>query len=259
MSLRPNNNPELQLDTLTPALSWKAVAAILLAVISGAALALLVLPLWVPALSASLTSNEPKGFWYMARASAFVAYILIWLSLLMGLLITNKLARLWPGGPVAFDLHQYLSILGLAFGLFHALILLGDAYSNYTIAQLLLPFSASQYRPLWVGLGQLGFYLLLLLTFSFYARRWIGTKGWRLLHFFSFAAFILVLMHGLFSGTDNGESWARLLYWVTGSVALFLTIYRIAFARLKTSNSMRQRLTGKQFALDLGTHRRHRR
>ncbi len=150
------------------------------------------------------------------------------------------------------------SILCLAFGLFHALILLGDAYSNYSIAQLLIPFTASQYRPLWVGLGQTGFYLLLLLTFSFYARRWIGTKGWRLLHFLSFAAFILTLMHGVFSGTDNGEAWAVTLYWVTGSVALFLTVYRIVVARLKTSNAMRQRLANKQYSLDLGTHRRNR-
>lgn len=256
MSSPANPNPELQLDDLKPALSWKVVVAILLAVVGGAAFALLILPLWIPGLSASLTGTEPKGFWYMSRASAFVAYILIWLSLVMGLLITNKLARLWPGGPIAFDLHQYFSILGLAFGLFHALILLGDAYSNYSIAQLLLPFTASQYRPLWVGLGQTGFYLLLLLTFSFYARRWIGTKGWRLLHFLSFAAFILTLMHGVFSGTDNGEAWAVTLYWVTGSIALFLTVYRIVVARLKTSKAMRQRLTGKEYAIDRGTHRR---
>jgi hypothetical protein len=75
----------------------------------------------------------------------------------------------------------------------------------------------------------------------------------------SSSASILVLLHGLFSGSDNGEIWARLLYWVNGASALFLTAYRIVVARLKTSKAMRQRLTGKEFALDLGTHRRNHR
>ena len=37
---------------------------------------------------------------------------------------------------------------------------------------------------------------------SFRARRWIGQRGWRLLHYTSFAAFGLALMHALYAGTD---------------------------------------------------------
>jgi len=41
----------------------------------------------------------------------------------MGVTMTNKMARIWPGGPTAFDAHQYTSLLGLTFALFHAIIL----------------------------------------------------------------------------------------------------------------------------------------
>src|SRR5919206_3851292 len=96
---------------------------------------------WLAGIQASLAGTDPKAFWYLSRATAFVGFGLLWLSMALGLSITNKLARLWPGGPAANDLHEYTSLLGLAFGCFHGLILLGDGYSNYSLAQLLLPFA----------------------------------------------------------------------------------------------------------------------
>jgi hypothetical protein len=126
----------------SPALSAPSLGLLLLAAVGGAFLATFALPAWLPGLSASLLGPEPKAYWYLARSTAFIAYGLLWLSMALGLMMTNKLARLWPGGPLAFDLHQHASILGLAFGLFHALILLGDGYSNYTLGQILIPFTS---------------------------------------------------------------------------------------------------------------------
>jgi predicted ferric reductase len=234
--------------TSEPVFNWRLSVAVLLAVLASVAIALFVLPIWLPGLSASLARSDAKVYWYLSRAAAFVAYILLWLAIVMGLLITNKLSRIWPGGPLAFDLHQHLSIIGLGFALFHALILLGDAYSNYSLAQLLLPFGSEQYRPFWVGLGQIGFYIMLLVAFSFFLRRWIGAKGWRTLHFLSFAVFVLALVHGVGSGTDTAPRWAQAIYWASATAVIILTIYRIVAARLKPARQMRQRLAEKQFA-----------
>src|SRR5574341_1204377 len=140
-----------------PAMAFQNVALLLGAAATGAFAAVVVLPTWLPGLSASLLGNEPKAYWYLSRASAMVAYGLLWLSMAFGLIITNKLARVWPGGPTAFDLHQFASLIGLAFALFHALILMGDKYVNYNLAQVLVPFNSSGYKPVWVGLGQIGF------------------------------------------------------------------------------------------------------
>ena len=128
---------------------------------------------------------------------------------------------------MAFDLHQYTSLLGLALALFHGLILLGDSYINYTLPQLLIPFASVNFNPVWVGLGQIGIYLWALVAFSFYVRAQIGTRSWRLIHFISFLAFMFALVHGVWSGSDSGTYWATIMYWYAGGSLLFLTIYRI--------------------------------
>lgn len=196
------------------------------AVVFGAAVGVGALWVWLPGLSASLAGPAPKAYWYLARSSAFAAYGLLWLSMVSGLVLTNRLARLWPGGPTAYDLHQYSSLLGLALALFHAAILLGDSYLNYAAAQLLLPFGSEPYRPLWVGLGQLAFYALIPVTISFYVRRWLGPRAWRWVHALSFAAFLLALVHGVFSGTDSPQPMVQWLYWSTSGSVLFLALYR---------------------------------
>jgi predicted ferric reductase len=213
------------------------LAGLLAAAAAGALLAAVIVPAWLPALRDSLAGAEPKAYWYLARAGAFVAYGLLWLAMALGLAITNKLARAWPGGPTAFDLHQHLSLLGLAAALFHALILLGDRYIGYTLPQILLPFAAAGYRPLWVGLGQLGLYGLAVVALSFYVRRRIGPRAWRRLHFLSFAVFGLALAHGLASGTDSRQGWAAALYWLSGGSLLFLTLYRVLAARWSRAKS----------------------
>ena len=147
---------------------------ILLAVITGLLAAILLLPAWLPNMAVSLGGESPKVYWYLSRATAFVSLTILWLSMALGLGITNKMARLWPGAPAAFAIHEYVSLLGMAFAIFHALVLLGDRYINFTVAQILIPFSTADYRPVWVGIGQIGFYVWLIVNLSFYVR----TDGW---------------------------------------------------------------------------------
>ena len=178
----------------------------------------------IAALMAGLLGQHSA--WYLSRAAAFVSYILLWWSMVLGLAIMNRLARVWPGGPTATDLHEHASLLGIVFALLHGLVLLGDQYIGYTLPQILVPF-AGAYAPLWVGLGQVGLYLMALVTFTFYIRQRIGTRAWRLVHYLSFGVFVLSLAHGLASGTDSGAAWAIWTYTSTGLSVLGLTIYRL--------------------------------
>ncbi len=211
----------------------------LLAVALGAFAATFVLPNWLPGLSQSLLGTAPKAYWYLSRASAMVAYALLWMSMASGLIITNKLARVWPGGPTAFDLHQFTSLIGLAFALFHALILMGDKYINYNLAQVLVPFNSTGYKPLWVGLGQIGFYLFVIVALSFYARKRLGNRAWRLIHQLSFLMFVLALLHGIFAGTDSTVLALRVFYWITGISLLFLFVYRILITKFAAKKQAR--------------------
>lgn len=203
---------------------------IVLAMAIGLLAAILLLPAWLPDMATSMTGESPKVYWYLSRATAFVSLSILWVSMALGLGLSNRLARLWPGAPAAFAIHEYVSLLGLAFALFHALILLGDRYIHFTIAQIFLPFSTVEYRPTWVGIGQIGFYVWLIVTLSFYIRSRIGQKTWRAIHYLSFAMYMMGLIHGLFSGTDTASNWAGFYYWISGGSLLFLFIYRIIHA-----------------------------
>ncbi len=227
------------LDNLPPPMSLHTLIIMLLAVALGAFAAAIALPNWLPGLSQSLLGSAPKAYWYLSRASAMVAYGLLWLSMASGLIITNKLARLWPGGPIAFDLHQFTSLIGLAFALFHALILMGDKYINYDLAQVLVPFNSTGYKPVWVGLGQIGFYLLTIVGLSFYVRKRLGTRTWRFIHYLSFFMFALALLHGIFAGTDSTALIIRAFYWVSGVSLLFLFVYRVLITKFAAKKQVR--------------------
>ncbi len=200
----------------------------LLAVVGGTLAAAVILPMWLPGLATSLLGGQPKAYWYLARTSGFVAFIMLWLSVSFGLTITNKLARLWNGGPAVVDLHQFTTWLAVATALFHALILTGDQYIKSTVAQVAVPFGYVNYRPEWVGLGQLAFYLTIIVAVSFYFRKRMGYQAWRWLHYTSFVVYILITLHGIFSGTDFATLMA--VYVCAGMAVFFLTLYRVLYS-----------------------------
>ncbi|MDH5607084.1 MAG: ferric reductase-like transmembrane domain-containing protein [Anaerolineae bacterium] len=227
MSLENKSSPYEFDPELMPVMALQSVILLLLAVIGGVFLAVVALPSLLPNLSNSLFGSEPKVFWYLSRSSALVAYGILWFSMAFGLLVSNKMARVWPGGPTAVDLHQYTSLLGLVFALFHALILMGDKYIAYSLSEVLIPFASKNYHPFWVGIGQIGFYVWVIVAFSFYFRKMIGARAWRKLHFFSFIAYLMALFHAFSSGTDSNVLWVASYYWWTGGIFIFLLIYRI--------------------------------
>lgn len=217
---------EPQLDELAEK-GIRTLIQVLVATLLGTAAAVILLPRLAAPMALTLDGPEGSAFWFLSRSSAFVSYLLFWGSMMLGLAITNRMARLWPGGPVAFDLHQHLSLLALGTALFHAMILMGDPYIEYSLGEILTPFRALGYRVEWVGMGQLGFYLLAVVVLSFYVRKRLGNAAWRAIHFLSFTGFILVLFHGLRSGTDSEALWAQVVYWATGASVMVMTIYRI--------------------------------
>jgi predicted ferric reductase len=220
-------NSSNEIDLIKPLASLKAISLGAVIILVGTLVSAVVIPNWLPGLTSSLLGESPKAFWYLSRGSAMVGFILLWMSMAIGLVITNRMARVWPGGPAAFDFHQYVSLLGLGFGLFHALILLGDRFVNETLFQVMVPFANQSYEPVYVGLGQVAFYTWILLVGSFYLRKRIGGKAWRWIHFISFLTFALVLVHGFLSGTDSQSVWASMIYWLAGGSLLFLLFYRI--------------------------------
>jgi DMSO/TMAO reductase YedYZ heme-binding membrane subunit len=184
-------------------------------------------------------TQETSAYWYMARSGGIVAYLLLWLSTVWGLTLSSKIITDLVPAPIAYGLHEFLSIGAVIFALLHAVVLLGDSYIQFTIFHLAIPFSAP-YEPFWTGLGTVGLYLTAALTGSFYLRKQLGQKTWRRLHYLTFAAYGLALVHGLMAGTDSGLSGMKLLYLGTGFTVLFLTYYRLFTLKVKEKKPARR-------------------
>lgn len=204
-----------------------SISVLIIGGLLGITLAVAVVPPLFPALMGSLATDQPKAFWYLSRSSAIVAYSLSWLAMMAGLGMTTRYGNRLPFGFTGFDIHRSSSLLALTAAAFHALILLGDRHLTFGLTSIMVPFSTADYRPLWVGLGQIGFYAMAIVTGTFWLRGHIGNRGWRIVHWTTFAVFLAVLVHGILAGTDSGQPLMSAWYWFTGSTVLLLTSVRI--------------------------------
>jgi sulfoxide reductase heme-binding subunit YedZ len=179
-------------------------------------------------LRATLTSlfglSSDQSTWYLTRAAGMIAYLLLWLSTVWGLVIPSKLFGEVLSGDFTFDFHKFISLLSLGFLGLHIVVLTADKYLPFSVAQLLVPF-LSPYRPLWVGIGVISFYLILLVTVTFYLRKQIGMKTFRLIHYASLVAYLGAVVHALMSGADSSLPAVIFLYTSTVAVVIFLTVY----------------------------------
>lgn len=164
-------------------------------------------------------------FWYLTRASGFVAYLLLFVSVVFGLTMTGDLtSRRLPRFQL-YDLHRFLSLFTLAFTVFHMLIVLPDAFIGFSILELTVPF-ASPYEPAYMAAGSFALYVLALTVGSFYIRHLIGYKLWRWMHYATFGVFFMATLHGIGAGTDTAASWAQYLYAAAALIVFNLTVYR---------------------------------
>lgn len=170
-------------------------------------------------------ASETHAYWYLSRSAGFVAYLLLWGSVVWGLLLSSKIGRgIWHA-PALLDAHQFLSEVAVGFTLFHGLILMGDRYLSFPLLAVLAPF-AGDYQPALVAAGQIALWLSLLLVVSSYLRKHVGQTWWRAIHFSSFAAYWLALLHSVLMGSDTQQVGVQVLYLATAGAVLFLTLYR---------------------------------
>lgn len=175
-------------------------------------------------LAAASASVSPL-LWYLTRATAVAAYVVLSLSAMLGMLrgvARNAGERLsW----VTDELHQTLATLFFGLVLLHLITLIFDPFLPFSIANILLPVN-EPYKPFGVDLGVLALYTLVVVIFSSWVRRMIPYRFWRGLHFASFATFVLVTLHGILAGSDASQPWMRGIYAGAGCAVGFLVVMR---------------------------------
>jgi predicted ferric reductase len=183
----------------------------------------------------SLAGEDANLSWFTTRGSGIAAYLLMVGVMVYGLLLSARSSSGELPAPVSYGMHDYLSWLSLGFTVLHMAVLLFDRYLPFTVATLLTP-GASTYEPLWVGAGQIGLYLSLIVTVSIYFKK-RAQRLWRALHYASFVAFVLITLHGLNSGSDSKLVVMQAVYGLSLAGIVGLTLYRIVAARRHRAGS----------------------
>jgi len=163
--------------------------------------------------------------WIVARAAGLVAFALLTLSTWLGLAMSTRI--LGPRRQKALlGWHRSLVWTGLSMLVLHVGALLLDPVLHFGLAAVFVPFAASWHTGA-VAMGVVAGWLSLMLAVSFRVRRRIGQRTWRGLHYASFAAFGLALLHALSAGTDLADVKGPVVAAIALAPVLWLGFLRI--------------------------------
>lgn len=147
--------------------------------------------------------NDPHIWWYVTRASAMIAWTLLSLSAVWGILLSTRVLRKIDNPGWLRDLHRWMSGVALLMAGMHMISLMLDPWAAFSVDELLLPFVAA-YRPVPVALGIVAFYLLVAVQGSSLLMHRLPRRFWKGLHYSSYGAVLLVSFHAGWSGSDAG-------------------------------------------------------
>jgi sulfoxide reductase heme-binding subunit YedZ len=172
-------------------------------------------------LAAGLPEFNTHLWWYVARASGIVAWVVSAAACALGTMLATRLLKPYDRPAWLLGLHRYMSALFIAATVVHMLALVGDSYVTFTWKELLIPM-ASTWQPGAVAVGVVALYLAVLVEVSSLLMKKIPKRIWHALHMLSYASFVLISIHAVLAGTDA----RNLAFVITGAatVALFCAI-----------------------------------
>lgn len=177
---------------------------------------------------------------YIARILGLVGIGLLILSGIGGVLMASRTAQRWRGvqGKL-FKLHRAISLVGASLFLFHPIPMLFSPKTTggLTLEHVIVPFDAPK-QALWIGLGTISAYLLIIVTVTSLNIKKLGRQRWRILHYLTYAVIVLGLVHGLFISGEfkagelfEPEEPEKIILLIMAFLALFFPIWRVFAAR----------------------------
>jgi predicted ferric reductase len=173
---------------------------------------------------------DEKLAWYVSRSSGLMAWVIITASIVWGLALSSRIVRKRGAPAWLLDLHRYLGTLSLAFTAVHLVSLPFDKYAHISITELLVPYVSAKrngYAPGPIAWGIVGFYLLIAIQLTSWAKKRIPAKLWHIVHLTSIPLFAIATIHGFTAGTEHAN---QLVVWgaiVGGLIFFFLFLFRI--------------------------------
>jgi sulfoxide reductase heme-binding subunit YedZ len=148
--------------------------------------------------------------WYLSRATGIVAFVLLTVSVVLGIVTSLRWqTRNIPRFVIEY-VHRNVTVLVLALIVIHVATVVVDGFAPIGWIAAVIPFT-SPYRPIWLSLGALGLDLLLAVAATSWLRHRVGFRVWRFVHWSAYASWLVVLVHAFGTGTDTREGWALLI------------------------------------------------
>ena len=144
--------------------------------------------------------------WYTTRGAGAMTLILLTAVVVLGILTVLRVqSPTWPRF-LTTGLHRNLALMTLVFLTLHIVTAVVDPFTHLGWAAALIPFS-SYYRTFWLGLGVISFELLLAIVVTSLVRGYLGRNAWRAIHWLTYAAWPVGVLHGIGTGTDTWSAW----------------------------------------------------
>ncbi len=168
--------------------------------------------------------------WVTGRASGMVGLILLSASAAMGLALSMKVRS--PRFPrwLTTELHRYATVLSLVVIGIHLGTLWLDSEAGISLLDLVIPFRTS-WEPFAVGIGVIGLEVALAVWLTSRFQNRIGYPAWQMIHRSASVAWVLILLHGVLSGTDTGTTWGIVVYAVCAGMVVGLLVPRVVLGR----------------------------
>jgi predicted ferric reductase len=144
--------------------------------------------------------------WYATRGAGAVTLVLLTAVVVLGVLSVLRLQTpSWPAFMTT-GLHRNLALMTTVFLALHIVTAVVDPFTNLGWSAALVPFSSS-YRTFWLGLGAIAFELIAAIVVTSLVRGALGHSAWRAIHWLTYAAWPIAVVHGLGTGTDTWSAW----------------------------------------------------
>lgn len=173
--------------------------------------------------------NSEKLTWYVARSGGIVAWCLLALSLILGLVLSSRVLGRAASPAWTLSVHRFLGGLSVAFTVVHIGAIMLDDFVDFGVVEVLVP-GASSWQPGAVAWGVVAMYLILAIEITSFAMRRLPRGVWRGVHWTSAPLFLTATLHGYQSGADSGRLFILVILGVIGMLAV-LTLVRVERAR----------------------------
>lgn len=151
-----------------------------------------------------------EALWLLGRGLGVSTLVLLTISMVAGIVTWQRSTPLETPRFAVAEIHRRASLVASGLLVAHILSLVLDQEAQLSWVDTVVPFLNAR-NPLWWGLGTLSLDILLVVVVTSLVKKRISHRVWRGIHWFSYLAWPVAVLHAFGGGTDATTVWFRLI------------------------------------------------